>query len=82
MPESGCPDGPASILQCRDAHASDESCALREPFDRGRGGPGAWRILVEPELHFAKDVLVPDLAGWRRGRLPRLPETAYVQHGS
>jgi Uma2 family endonuclease len=51
--------------------------ALRGPFDRGRGGPGGWRILDEPELHLGHDVLVPDLAGWRRDRLPRLPEEAY-----
>ena len=48
---------------------------LGGPFDRGRGGPGGWRILVEPEIHFVRDqeVCVPDLAGWRRGRLPQLP---------
>lgn len=51
--------------------------ALRGPFDRGRGGPGGWRILAEPELHLSADVLVPDLAGWRRERLPALPDTAY-----
>jgi Uma2 family endonuclease len=50
---------------------------LRGPFDRGRGGPGGWRILAEPELHLGADVLVPDLAGWRRERLPALPDTAY-----
>jgi Uma2 family endonuclease len=50
---------------------------LHGPFDRGRGGPGGWRILDEPELHLGRDVLVPDLAGWRRERLPSLPETAY-----
>ena len=37
------------------------------PFDSGPNGPGGWWILDEPELHFADDVLVPDLAGWRRG---------------
>jgi Uma2 family endonuclease len=51
------------------------------PFDRGRGGPGGWRILDEPELHFGpaddRDVLVPDLAGWRLERMPKLPSTAY-----
>lgn len=51
--------------------------ALRAPFDRARGGPGGWRILVEPELHLRGDVLVPDIAGWRRERLPHLPEEAY-----
>lgn len=50
---------------------------LRNPFDRGRGGPGGWRVLAEPELHLAEDVVVPDLAGWRRERLPGLPEEAY-----
>jgi len=48
---------------------------LKAPFDRGRGGPGGWRIFVEPEVHFRRDseILVPDLAGWRRERLPELP---------
>jgi Uma2 family endonuclease len=47
------------------------------PYDRGRGGPGGWWILDEPELHLDNDVLVPDLAGWRRDRMPALPDTAY-----
>ncbi|AUX45982.1 hypothetical protein SOCE26_074850 [Sorangium cellulosum] len=54
------------------------------PFHRGRGGPGGWWILPEPELHFPDpaapgeiEALVPDLAGWRRERMPELPETAY-----
>ena len=34
------------------------------PFDAGRGGPGGWWILDEPELHLADDVVVPDIAGW------------------
>jgi Uma2 family endonuclease len=46
------------------------------PFDRGRGGPGGWIILYEPELHLGGDVLVPDLAGWRRERLPKPPRAA------
>jgi Uma2 family endonuclease len=47
------------------------------PFTRGRGGPGGWIILDEPEMHFGGDVLVPDIAGWRVERMPELPETAY-----
>src|SRR5688572_28979304 len=45
---------------------------LRGPFQRGVGGPGGWIILEEPELHLGPkpDKLVPDLAGWRRERLP------------
>ena len=50
---------------------------LRPAFDRGDDGPGGWRILYEPELHLAGEVLVPDLAGWRRERMPELPDTAY-----
>ncbi|MEF8754950.1 MAG: Uma2 family endonuclease [Accumulibacter sp.] len=52
-------------------------CELGAPFDLARNGPGGWWILDEPELHLARHVLVPDLAGWRRERLPRLPETAW-----
>jgi len=40
--------------------------------------PGGWVILLEPELHFGKDVLVPDIAGWRRTRLPNVPAEAYL----
>ena len=47
------------------------------PFDRGRGGPGGWLILDEPELHLGSDIVVPDLAGWRRERMPEMPEAAY-----
>lgn len=45
---------------------------LGPPFKRGRGGPGGWIILVEPEVHLGDDVLVPDLAGWRRERMPQI----------
>lgn len=51
---------------------------LTDPFDRGRDGPGGWVILDEPELHFGNDVLVPDIAAWRRTRLPALPADAYL----
>jgi Uma2 family endonuclease len=49
------------------------------PFDRGRGGPGGWWILDEPELHLGPDVLVPDLAGWRRERMPVYPDAAFFE---
>jgi len=49
---------------------------LASRFDLGRGGPGHWWLLHEPELHFRDDVLVPDLAGWRRERMPEFPDTA------
>lgn len=49
---------------------------LHPPYHRGNGGPGGWWILVEPEVHFVRDieVAIPDIAGWRRERLPTLPE--------
>jgi len=50
--------------------------SLFNPFHLGRGGPGGWWILIEPEVHFRRDseVAVPDLAGWRRERMPNIPE--------
>ena len=51
---------------------------LTGPFDRGRGGPGGWWIIDEPELHLGEEIVVPDLAGWRRERMPDYPDTAYV----
>src|SRR4051794_27211286 len=50
---------------------------LGPPFNRGKGGPGGWIILDEPELHLGPHILVPDLAGWRRERLPELTDSAY-----
>jgi len=61
-------------------HASAASTLgmdLGSPFQRGRGGPGGWWIFDEPELHFGTDVLVPDLAGWRRERMPSRPNVPY-----
>lgn len=48
------------------------------PFGEGIGGPGGWWILHEPELHFADDVVVPDMAGWRRERMSNLPRTPSI----
>jgi hypothetical protein len=58
-------------------HARATSILIQDisPFDRrtgGPGGPGGWWILFEPELHLSADILVPDLAGWRRERMPVL----------
>ncbi|WP_437892828.1 Uma2 family endonuclease [Sorangium sp. So ce124] len=64
--------------------ASSLGIELGGPFDHGKNGPGGWWILDEPEIHFPDpaspgdvDVVVPDLAGWRRERMPELPDTPY-----
>jgi Uma2 family endonuclease len=62
-------------------HSSVAASLLLElgtPFQRGRGGPGGWIILHEPELHLHDDILVPDLAAWRRERLPVIEDVAYT----
>jgi Uma2 family endonuclease len=55
------------------------SNVLGDPFDRGLRGPGGWVILYEPELHLgpAPDIVAPDLAAWRRERMPELPDVAF-----
>ncbi len=51
------------------------SANIGPPFHFGRGGPGGWWILPEPEIHFIRDteVAAPDLVGWRRERMPSIP---------
>jgi Uma2 family endonuclease len=62
----------------RHAHATSVlGVEIGGPFHIGRGGPGGWWILDEPELHLNADIAVPDLAGWRRSRLLALPTEAY-----
>lgn len=48
---------------------------IEGPYGRGRGGPGGWWIIDEPEVHFELDteVIVPDSAGWRKERMPTPP---------
>ncbi len=48
----------------------------------GSGPPSGWWILGEPELHLnvrgQTQVLSPDIAGWKRERVPMLPDGACV----
>jgi Uma2 family endonuclease len=53
--------------------------AISGPFDFDPAGPGGWWILLEPELHLAADVLVPDLAGWRRPRMPVVSDVPFFE---
>ena len=50
---------------------------LDGPFNPGAGGPGGWWIIDEPELHLGEDIVVPNLAGWRRETMPEYPDAAY-----
>lgn len=55
---------------------------IEGPYGRGRGGgPGGWWIVFEPEIHFVLDteVTVPDIAGWRKERLPSPPQGHKIQ---
>lgn len=58
--------------------ASELGGELGQKFGRGRGGPGGWVLLFEPELHFNDNILVPDVAAWRRERMPELPRSAFI----
>jgi len=53
---------------------------LKGPFDRGKGGPGGWWILTEPGIELPNTPEIsPDLAGWRKERMPELPEDAPIR---
>jgi Uma2 family endonuclease len=56
------------------ARASTRLGQFVGPFDRDKQELEGWIILDEPELHFRGNVLVPDLGGWRRARMPEMPE--------
>lgn len=63
----------------RHSHAAVRlTVELVPPFQDGRGGPGGWHLLFEPELHLHGDVLVPDLAGWCKDRAKTLMERAHI----
>jgi Uma2 family endonuclease len=65
-----------SMLHAR--AASVLGAELGPPFGRGRSGPGGWVILDQPELHLGRQILVPDLGGWRRERLPEIPDAPFM----
>ena len=59
------------------ASASALGAELAGPFQRGVGGPGGWVFIIEQEIKFGTDLLVPDIAGWRVERLNGVPEKNY-----
>jgi len=51
--------------------ASSLGFKIGPPYQFGEGGgPGGWIIIIEPEIGLGKNVLVPDLTGWKRERFP------------
>jgi Uma2 family endonuclease len=53
---------------------------LHAPFFGGRGGPGGWWILIEPDIFLGvNDIVSPDLVGWRRERVPAFPATRPIE---
>lgn len=58
--------------------AAELLVSLGGPFGRGIGGPGGWIIVLEPEWWTGENVVVPDIAGWRRERMPHDPTGAHV----
>jgi Uma2 family endonuclease len=61
------PSGPHTVA------ASALGFLLGPAFQFGSSGPGGWWILYEPEVHLGRNVVVPDLGGWRKERLPEVP---------
>jgi Uma2 family endonuclease len=62
--------------------ASRLGAELDGPFDgdfERPDRPGGWWILDEPELHLEDDVVVPDLAAWRRERMPVYPDVSFFE---
>lgn len=62
------------------AHAASVlGVKLGHVFQDDREGSRSWWFLDEPELHLGADVLVPDIAAWRRERLPSIPRAAHME---
>ena len=51
---------------------------LTGPFQFDEYGPGGWVFLAEPELRLGENIVVPNLAAWRRERMPSTPDTATI----
>ena len=72
-----------AVMRLRGVLAAFDELQGGRKRDAGREGDGespdrCWWVIREPELHLGEDIVVPDWVGWRRERMPELPETAYV----
>ena len=62
----------------RPSHANSSLLwRLGQSFDLG--GDKSWRILRMPEIHLGEDVIVPDICGWLRSRMPVIPDTDWFE---
>jgi Uma2 family endonuclease len=61
------------------AAAFSLAALLGSRVPRRRVDPDAWIFMNRPELRFGSHVLVPDLAGWRRKRLPTEPSNTFIE---
>lgn len=65
----------------RHARATSKLSGVLGPrFDGDGPESNEWTLLYEPELHLGSDpdILVPDLAGWKRTTLAELPDAAFL----
>jgi Uma2 family endonuclease len=54
---------------------------LRNPFQRGRGGPGGWWLIQDVDVEFGPhDVCRPDISGWKKERVATFPSDRPVRH--
>jgi Uma2 family endonuclease len=48
------------------------------PYDDDES-PDGWIILHDVEIWFGKNLLVPDVCGWRRRRMPEMPDVTVMK---
>jgi Uma2 family endonuclease len=61
--------------------ASAVGSDIHQAYQRGRGGPGGWWVLIEVdiELRPRAQAYRPDISGWKRERVTRIPEERPVR---
>jgi Uma2 family endonuclease len=58
----------------RSVHLRAVGRLFKQIEDDDDDDPSGWVILQEPQVRFGRHLLVPDLAGWRRSRMPAMPD--------
>jgi len=73
---------PKDAASARHGHAQGRTIEGLRAFNRRPGGdqPGGWWFVTEALVMFAPgEVYRPDVAGWRRERLPELPDQVPIE---